>query len=370
MNIPNNIAVERLEKPFEVRPWETEWDNINPKWANPVPFINARFGARPLLTSTSSLLWYIWNKDVLNDTVESNPVIYLGPGSLDSHIEQLYQACVRTGKPRLIVTFEKIRSVVPVPDNVRVIHTHSMAYQYSKMFSESGVAPVFHRKVDDMEHSFMIMAGNPIGPGPHLLMMLKELGALDNALYGRPEIKANDRTYPDDALGINRVIKDLNQGHLGGEYVRFDHKRNLSILNKCLNKCHFFVAMDRDVFYDHYVHWGIAEKHLQCFTSTAPVLPIWADAEAQQMKEWGFRFKNNMNRRPNESLQDVVKRYCREILFYSQMTKNKDWAQSWQDLQGEDTFHNFQLAKNLHNDISSEIVRQIDELPTEFQNLK
>ena len=114
------------------------------------------------------------------------------------------------------------------------------------MFSESGVNPVYNRQVDDMEHSFMIMASNPDGPGPHLLMMLKELGALDNALYGSPEIKANDRTYPDDALGINRVIKDLNKGHLGGEYVRFDHKRNLSIINKCLNKCHFFVAMDRD----------------------------------------------------------------------------------------------------------------------------
>jgi hypothetical protein len=52
------------------------------------------------------------------------------------------------------------------------------------------------------------------------------------------------------------------------------------------------------------------------------------------------------------------------------MTKNKDWAQSWQDLQGEDTFHNFQLCKNLHKNISDEIVRQIDELPSEFKHLK
>jgi hypothetical protein len=52
------------------------------------------------------------------------------------------------------------------------------------------------------------------------------------------------------------------------------------------------------------------------------------------------------------------------------MTKNKEWAQSWQDLQGEDASHNFELTRKLHKILYRNIERQIDELPVEFQNLK
>ena len=354
--------------PIEIDQYSTEWKVSG--WAKPIPFINEKFGKRPkLYPQNYDKHWWIWDDPLIEKIVKKNSVLYLQYGSTDSHLQKLFSACRKIEEPILIITDEKIRSNQKIPHNVRVIHTHAMAYQYSKMFDESGVRPVFHRKVEDMEHSFMLMASNPISPAPYLLMMLKELDALDNALCGSPELKSNNVLYEGDKLGINKVLKDLNQNYLGGEYVKYDHDRNVHIIDKLANKCHFFVSIDRDVFYDFYIHWSIAEKHLQCFTSTAPVLPIWADAEAQQMKEWGFRFNNNPNRRQDESIQDVVKRYCKEILYYAQMTKNKDWAQSWQDLQGEDTFHNFQLCKNLHKNISDEIVRQIDELPNEFKNL-
>jgi len=354
--------------PIELDQYSTEWRNFG--WAKPIPFISEKFGKRPLLypQNFSHQCWWIWDDVLMENTVKNNSVLYLQPASTDSHFQKLFDACRKMDEPRLIITDEKIRDQ-KIPSNVKVIHTHGMAYQYSKMFDESGISPVFNRKVDDMENSFMIMAGNPIGPGPYLLMMLKELGALEDALCGSPDLKSNNALYEDDKLAINDVLKDLKQNYLGGEYVRHDHRRNVHIIDELANKCHFFVALDKDVFYDFYVHWSIAEKHLQCFTSTVPVLPIWADAEARQMEEWGFRFDNNLNRRQDESIQECVKRYCKEILYYTQMTKNKDWAQAWQDLQGEDTYHNFTLCKNLHKNISNEIVRQIDELPNEFKNL-
>ena len=355
--------------PIKIDQYRTEWNIMG--WAKPIPFINEKYGKQPKLEPQNlDKHWWIWDDLLIENIIKNNSVLYLQYGSTETHFQKLFNAYRKIDEPRLIITDEKIRSNQKIPHNVKVIHTHAMAYQYSKMFDESGVRPVLKRKVDDMEYSFMLMAGNPNSPASYLPMMLKELGALDNALCGYPELKSNNKLYEYDKLGLNNVLKDLKQNYLGGEYVKTDHGRNIHIIDKLANKCHFFVAMDRDVFYDFYIHWSIAEKHLQCFTTTAPVLPIWADAESQQMKEWGFRFNNHPNKRQDESIQDVVKRYCKEILFYTQMTKNKDWAQSWQDLQGEDTFHNFQLCKNLHKNISDEIVRQIDELPSEFKHLK
>ena len=361
---------------IELDQYSTEW--LDYGWAKPIPFINEKFGKRPKLYPKNLFhegpdreSWKTKKDLLIENTVKNNPVLYLQPGSTDSHFQKLFDACRKMDEPRLIIADEKIRSKHKAPSNVRVIHTHGMAYQYSKMFDESKLKPVLQRKVNSLEHSFMLMASHTIGPAPYLLMMLKELGALEDALCGSTEIKSNNINIPyeDDKLAINDVLKDLKQNYLGDDYVKYHHEINVYNIEKLANKCHFFVSMDKDVFYDFYIHWSIAEKHLQCFTSTAPVLAIWSDAEAQQMKEWGFRVNVQGQRYGDESIQDVVKRYCKEILYYTQMTKNKDWAQAWQDLQGEDTYHNFQLCKNLHKNISNEIVRQIDELPNEFKNL-
>ena len=373
MKIPTTIEIKTLDKPFKINPFLTEWNRANADVINPVPFINAKFGNRPMLTPMDDTAtgWWSWNDNLLDETVKNNPVLYLDYGSFDSHLKQLYQACAGTDQPRLIVTDDKIRSAVPVPANVRVIHTNAMAYQFSKLVSDDrNIRPVFHRSVADLKHSFLFMASNPNSDRIKVLMMLESLGVLENALSSSPDVEVRTRQYITDNIGINQHLNHLHSKNLGRDYSRFDVKGNLRTISDLLDQCHFHVAIDSDVLYTHYIHWCVAEKHLQGFTATTPVLPIWDEPETQTMKEWGFRFNNIPGRDESESEQEAVMRWCKEILFYYQMIGNKEWAQSWQDQQGEDTFHNFMLLKGLHGTISSNIERQIDELPTEFQNLQ
>jgi len=373
MKIPTTIEIKTLDKPFKINPFLTEWNRANADVINPVPFINAKFGNRPMLTPMDDTAtgWWSWNDNLLDETVKNNPVLYLDYGSFDSHLKQLYQACAGTDQPRLIVTDDKIRSAVPVPANVRVIHTNAMAYQFSKLVSDDrNIRPVFHRSVADLKHSFLFMASNPNSDRIKVLMMLESLGVLENALCSSPDVEVRTRQYITDNIGINQHLNHLHSKNLGRDYSRFDVKGNLRTISDLLDQCHFHVAIDSDVLYTHYIHWCVAEKHLQGFTATTPVLPIWNEPETQTMKEWGFRFNNIPGRDESESEQEAVMRWCKEILFYYQMIGNKEWAQSWQDQQGEDTFHNFMLLKGLHGTISSNIERQIDELPTEFQNLQ
>lgn len=367
------ITSENQSKPFEIIPFRTEWDEMASDVISSVPFIDAKFGNRPMLTPmdhSKGTGWLNWNKNILDETVKNNPVLYLEYGSFDSHLKQLYQACADTGQPRLIVTYDKIRSAVPVPANVRLIHTNAIAYQFSKLVSnDSKIRPVLHRSVANFEHSFLLMAANPNSDRIKVLMMLESLGVLENALCSSPDVEVSTRQYITDNIGINQHLNHLQSKFLGRDYAKFDMKGNLSTISNLLNKCHFHVAMDSDVLYTNYVNWCVGEKHLQGFTATTPVLPIWDEPETQTMKEWGFRFNNISSRAESESEQEAVMRWCKEILFYYQMIKNKEWAQSWQDLQGEDSIHNFMLCKKLHGTISSNVERQIDELPTEFQNL-
>ena len=367
MNDNNTVSKENTRShPFKVINYFTEWDH----WCrHSVPFINEKFGKRPWIEPLHDFKFQHWEDRLIDDTIKDHPVVYLGYGSRYENIKQLYTACEKIGEPRLIITTSKIRSNIPVPDSVRIIHTEAMAYQYSKTFDDSGISPVYHRKATDLKYSFLFMASSRYSDRVPVAMMLKELGVLEDALWACPEVKAVDRLYDPDPIGINSVLSDLDKRVVGGEHVQFNEKRNTEILSPLLRQCHFHVAMDSDVLYTDYHHWCVAEKHLQGYTTTTPVLPIWGDEQAEQMKEWGFRFDNIPGRAESESKQEAIVRWCREILFYSQLSKNPDWAQSWQDSQGETTSHNFELNRKLHEVIYRDIEKQIDELPPEFRDL-
>lgn len=345
---------------------DTDWH-----WADPVPLINQKFGTGAKIIPTNSSARHGWNDEYLNEAVIENSVIYLHDGSTDAQIKQLFKACERTAMPRVIVTDSKIRSSAKKPDNVHLVYSCGVAYQYSKMFDDSGTRPLLKRRVTDLKHSFLIFASNPNQHKGHvqLLSVLQELGALKNALYSSPEIRTGDFVFVHDKLWINKHMKNFKKHALGGEYIRFDHRRNLVKLVPLLNECHFHVAKGHDIFDTEYENWGVDEKNFQGFTTTCPVLPIWSESDAKQMQEWGFKFKNIERRRKSESQQDAIIRWCGEILFYNQIGQNKDWAQSWQDAQAEDAIYNFELLKGLHRTVYAHIEKQIDQLPKEFQNL-
>lgn len=369
MNSLDQVNKVSLKEPFKIEPYTTEWDY----WADTVPFINEKFGNRPVLDpKKGQSYWYSWDDEILEKTVKENTVLYLEEGSHDTHFDQLFKACSKIGEPRLIVTCPKIDSSVSSPDNVRVIHTNALAYQFSKMVKNTAPKLIFHRKVDTLEYPFMIMASNGKAnrEGAQILMMLDALGVLQESLYSCSDISSDNRLYTKDSLGINNAIKDLGVRSIGNKsYDHKNHRDNILEVIEALNKCHFHVARNSNIIWDHYQHWGVDEKHLQGYATTTPVVSLWTDSQAQQMTEWGFRINNIPSRRHNETEQEAVSRWCREILFYTQISKNKEWAQSWQNLQGENTVYNFELLNGLHNTIYNEIERQIDELPREFQNL-
>ena len=354
----------RYDQPFEIKPFKTEWGD----WGDPVPFINKKFGSRPEIVCLYPPYRCDWNNEILEKTVRNNSVLYLRYGADNHQLKKLLETCASTNQPRLIVTIDKIRSIVPTPSNVRILHTSGMAYQFSKVFDDSNLKPKFKRQVTELTHPFMLMASNPDSDRVKVLMMLKALN-IPNMLYSSGNVKAKDLQYKIDNIVVNKHQKDLHEKYLGNKYLKFFTKENFNILPKLLEKCHFHVAMDSNVLDENYTHFCVAEKHLQGFTSTTPIIPIWNKAEAQQMKEWGFKFNNIPSRGEFESKQEAVLRWCKEILFYYQITKNNDWSQSWQDKQGEDTYHNFKLLKELHHKISNDIEQQIEELPQEFKKL-
>lgn len=354
------------QNPFNVGQCNTEW-----RWADEVPLITQKFGRRPKITPVNHHQWYVWDTKYLDKVAIENSVLYLEDGSTDAQIQQLYKACENTGAPHIIVTDAKIRSSISEPENVHLINTSGLAYQYSKMFDHSGIKPTYKRKVADLKHTFLICSSNPTQHSGQLqlLSVLEELGILKDALYSSPEKPASDVIFAYDRLGINTHMKNLEHRVLGEEYIRFDHYLNLKTLTPLLDQCHFHVARGQNGFNTEYQNWGVDEKCFQGYTTTCPVLPIWSEPDAEQMQEWGFKFKNIPSRHELESIQDVIIRWCGEILFYNQMTQNKDWAQSWQDSQGENTIHNFELLKRLHHFIWADIEKQIDQIPKEFQNL-
>jgi len=363
MAFENKLFAEK----FSFGSFPTDWG----EWAEPVPYIHDKFGDRPQLRP---IKWgkhrWTWDEKVLDETVKTNPVIYLAEGSNIENINQLFRAYARLNEPRLIITESKIRCTAEVPANVNFIYVNGHAWQFSKMFDQSGIRPRYDRNVRNLSHTFLMMAANPLRKyeGPKILMMLEALGALKDALYSCPDLLSVESQYIKDDIGINLHMKNMKQRHIG-EYLTYNHRKNLPIISKHLNHCHFHVARSPQAIYDHYWHWGVDEKHLQGYASMTPVLPIWADPEAEQMGEWGFRFNNIRGRSRDESEQETIIRWCREILFHVQIARNQEWSQSWQDLQSQNASHNFALLKKLHHVIKKDIEKQIDELPNEFKNV-
>lgn len=349
---------------FDIRNFFSEWDH----WCeHRITIIDKKFGSMPFIPPGQGGQWYRWDQQLINKTMNEHPVVRLYWGALDEQIEMLFNACALTEKPRLIISDTQIPHTPP--DNVRVIVTEPNAYQFSRTFADTKTKPTYNRRVRDLQHPFMIMARGQDYGRPELMLMLKQLGLLQDALYSSGDILAGDHQFMSDPVGINLSMKDISTRVLGGEYVKYDVKKNLETLPGLINLCHFYVGVDTNGLYHEKVLHSVCEKNLWGYTTTVPVLPIWYDSTAHQMQEWGYRFTNITHRREGETDQDTVIRWCREILFHYQITLNEQWSQSWQDQQGETTIHNFELTRRLHQIILDSIERQIAELPPEFQNL-
>lgn len=364
MILQEEYKIKNFDKAFDVMPYTTEWNF----WCkHTVPFINAKFGNRPFLKPYDNHGWWKWDKKRVEDTVKNHSVIYLMYGSLDYHIKLLFDACQKINEPRIIVSDTNIQFTTP--KNVKIISTAGLAYQFSRTFADTNVKPVYKRSVKNLKYPFMIMASSNDNGRPRLMLMLEKLGILKKSLYSSGHISPDKLLFPEDNLGINTVLTDIKKKIIGKEYIRFNVEKNFDIIPSFINQCHFYVATDTDGLYNHKINWTVSEKHLWGFTTTAPVISIWCDNTRQQMQKWGYRNHNISKRQNNETLQDTVERWCKEILFYYQITCDPNWSQSWQDKQKLDTAHNFELTRRLYKIISSDISRQIDELPVEFKNL-
>lgn len=364
INHDESPSLKNWNQPFEIRPFGTEWDH----WCqHRLTVINQKFGPMPHMVPVMRGVGWRWNQQTVNETLQKHSVVQLKYGALDEHIQRLFDACARVGEPRIIVSDTQIPHTPP--DNVRVIVTEPTAYQFSRTFADTKIEPAYHRQTKDLRHPFMIMARGGDYGRPRLMLMLEQLGLLKDALYSVGDINAQNHLFWKDTVSINSSLRDMSSQVLGGEYIKFDVKRNLKKLPDLINLCHFYVGVDTNGLYLEEDLDSVGEKNLWGYTTTVPVLSIWRDSVAHQMAEWGYRFTNIPCRQSGETVQDTVIRWCKEILFHYQIAQNQQWSQSWQDSQGETTMHNFELTRRLHQIIWESIERQIAELPAEFQNI-
>jgi hypothetical protein len=347
---------------FEITSFSTEWDG----WCeHKFDIIDKKFGPLPTLQPLSKTHWWRWNEQAVNEVLQKHPVVRLTYGSRNEHIQTLFDACAITGEPRVVISDTNIPQ--PHPENVRVISTQPLAYQFSRTLIDKKTKPIYHRKVKDLKHPFFIMAkGNDFGR-PKLMLMLEQLSLLKDALYSVGQIDAVDNQFLIDDIGVNRSLKDLPDRTLGGEYIKYDVKKNLELLPHLINQCHFYASLDTNGLYGENLLYPVNEKTLWGYCTTVPTLPIWYDNIAEQMKGWGYRFTNTRYRTPGESIQDTVVRWSKEILFHYHITQNDIWSQSWQDARGEDAMHNYELTLDLHRVIMHSVEQQLSELPPEFK---
>lgn len=360
--------MKRYSKPYQIQRsiYESEWSKWSP---DPVPHINDRWGERtviPLPTDNKSNEFYWYDQAVLDSVIQDNTVIYLHYGYFDWQLDELRQSLSRVQDPRILVAFCDLPG--PWPDHVKVINTEPLAYQFSRSLVRSGIRPRYHRIVGDLPYRFTIMAmGIDLGR-PKFLLMLNRLGLLAHAQHSNPELPAYRGVYVDDDLAINDHLEGMGARVLGDAYVRFDVDQNLRVLPQLFEQANFLVSIDTNPFLDNRIS-HITEKIMWGVTTATPVIPIWATNKARQMRKWGFLFDNVGYRQPTETEQQAVQRWCERVLLWDRIAQDPDWAQSFENRQGEHTAHNAELARDLHRIIDQDIQRQIDELPAEFQNL-
>jgi len=346
--------------------YQTEWSDWSP---DPIPHITKKWGSRitipcPVGVFDGEFYWY--DQSLLDEIVRENSVIFVKYGYFDWQLEELRQSLQRVKENRIVISFCRLPG--DWPENVKIIYTEPMAYQFSKALERAELKQRYHRKIKNLKHSFAIMAMGVDQGRHHLLLMLKKLGLLDRALHSNPNLATSKGIYIQDDLSINNHLVEMTESVLGDRYIEFDVQQNLKVLPRLFEECHFYVSIDTNPFLDNRLVC-ITEKVMWGVSTTTPLLPIWATNKAEQMLEWGFQFDNVSYRQKNESEQEAVRRWCERIMFLDKIIKDPDWAQSWENRCGVATAHNVDLAHRLHHIIDQDIQKQIDELPAEFQKL-
>jgi hypothetical protein len=362
--------MKRYSYPYliEKKEYQTEWC----EWSSDsIPYITEKWGNRITIPTPVEVSvdgeFYWYEQSLLDRVVRDNPVIFLKYGYFDWQLDELKQSLKKIEENRILISFCRLPG--EWPKNVKLIHTEPMAYQFSRALERAQLRQKYHRQIKELKHSFAIMAMG-LDQGRHkLMMMLKKLGLLDRAIHSNPNLSKTAGIYIEDNLSLNDHLIDIEGKILGDQgYVKFDVEKNLQILPSLFEECHFYVSIDTNPFLDNRIVC-ITEKVMWGVTTTTPLLPIWATNKSEQMKNWGFRFNNVGYRRDNESEQGAVQRWCERIMFLDKITQDPEWAQSWENSQGEDSAHNADLARRLHNIIDADIQRQIEELPADFYRL-
>jgi hypothetical protein len=346
--------------------YKTEWSEWSP---DPVPHVTAKWGERIMLPNPVEIKhnnFYWYETELLDQIARDNAVIYLKYGYFLWQINELKQSLAKVNEPRIVVSFCDLPG--PWPDNVRLINTEPMAYQFSKAITRAGLRPKYQRRVSQLDHRFTIMAMGRDQGRHKLMLMLERLNLLANAKHSNPDLAPEQGVFTEDHLAFNKMARPLPARILGDAYVKFNVEQNLKVLPGIIEQGNFFVSIDTNPFLDDRIS-NITEKIMWSMTTTTPVIPIWATNKARQMAEWGFRFDNVGYRRSEETEQQAVQRWCERIMFMDRIAQDPEWAQSFEDRSGEDTAHNVDLAKRLHVIIDQSIQHQIDQLPREFQDL-
>lgn len=203
---------------------------------------------------------------------------------------------------------------------------------------------VYQRRADGLTHEWCLTYGAWQSERESCVQMLEGLGLLDRSHYSRPQHRP-DLTMPitpesTDVRrpGAPRRIFTLESGTEWEE--RFQHRTNVLRLRPAGQSCHAWVVIDNFPFNPD-MSGAVSEKILYPVLMGIPFLYVGNPHQCRRILDLGFE--------PAEPCRASERGLAEQMLYLRQIFRDPQWAQQWQELQGNRISHNLRVLERLAN---------------------
>jgi hypothetical protein len=280
------------------------------------------------------------------------------------HIDQWKRFCEKVGNNKVVVIVWQLPKSWSRPSNIQVIQTHEFTYRYIKDM-QSCLKSNWNRQVDKSWKDFSIFCLHPDPFRMWRIAYLDALGLLDNAVYSNPDFDIEE--WPHDIDESNKILPKKYELKMADKKDRVEHyrdqvksKKNCDLetiggIIKLLRQVHFQISLHNHPDESEGFSSHITEKVLWATFAQVPEVIIASPGTLEQLAEWDFK--------PGWPAGHLSPRQqMAEVTRLVHQNRNLDWAQRWQDSQGQSIAHNYEILTKLPARLEQDLNDQITSL--------